>query len=48
VPHVRGSVKCHRRRVIGAGAIDGGRGPTPACPRAAYPRMKTWGGTGSR
>ena len=48
VPHARRSVKCHRRRVIGAGAIDGGRGPTPACPRALYPRMKTWGGTGSR
>jgi hypothetical protein len=47
VPHARRSVKCHRRRAIGAGAIGGGGGPTPACPHAVYPRMKTCGGTGS-
>jgi hypothetical protein len=50
VPHARRSVKCHRRRAIGAGAIGGGGGPTPptpSCPHAVYPRMKTCGGTGS-
>ena len=40
VPHAGRSVKYHRRRVMD-GAAD-----RPPC--AAYPLMKTWGGTGSR